>query len=202
MAIFPTIEELRIKHIIEASLSAISARGVSNITMRDLAKAAGLSNGGLAHYFPSKEILFKAVFKEFFQRIFKHAKEELARISDPMERLMGFSAFFDVDDPNVPVGYPLLFDCMSMAVHNQQYKKLFEEWLENWILLLRAAIEEGVKKKMFLKKIDADAVARMISSIYLGISIRWYLARGLNSTEWAMKAFKESIAGLMEPYRI
>jgi AcrR family transcriptional regulator len=202
MAILPTIEEIRIKHITEASLLAISASGVSNITMRDLAKAAGLSNGGLAHYFPSKEILFKAVFKEFFQQIFKRAKEELDRMDDPIEKLLGFSAFFDVNDPNVPVGYPLLFDCMSLAVHDQEYKKLFEEWLENWILLLRAAIEVGVKKKIFSKKIDADAIARMISSIYLGISIRWYLARELNPTEWAMKASKESITNLIKPYRV
>lgn len=202
MSRFPKIEEIRMNHITEAALLAISTAGVSNITMRDLAKAAGLSNGGLAHYFPSKEVLFRTVFKEFFQRIFKRSKDELDQIDDPMEKLLGFSAFFDINDPDVHVGYPLLFDCMSLAVHDQDYQKLFDEWLENWIALLRSAIEEGKKKKIFKKNIDADAISRLISSIYLGISIRWYLARESNSTEWAMNAFKESITSLMKPYRV
>ena len=169
--------------------------------MRDIANASGLSNGGLAHYFPSKEELFKTVFKEFFQRIFKRSKEELDNIDDPFEKLLGFGAFFDVNEPDVLVGYPLLFDCMSIAVHNEEYRELFDEWLENWVALLRDAIQEGIQRKIF-RKVDADALARMVSSMYLGISIRWYLARESNSTDWAMKALKEGIKSLMEPYRV
>lgn len=197
----PSIEEIRTAHIIEATLFAISTTGAATITMRDIANASGLSNGGLAHYFPSKEELFKTVFKVFFQRIFKRSKEELDNIDDPLEKLLGFGAFFDENEPDVPVGYPLLFDCMSIAVHNEEYRKLFDEWLENWVVLLRDAIQEGVQRKIF-RKVDADTMARMISSMYLGISIRWYLARESNSTDWAMKAFKEGITSLMEPYRV
>ena len=202
MPLSPTIEEIRRKQIIEATLFAISKIGAANITMRDIAKAAGLSNGGLAHYFSSKEILFKTVFKEFYQRIFERSRKELDEKGDPLEKLLGFGAFFDEIDPDVSMGYPLIFDCMSLAVHEQEYKNIFDEWLENWIILLRAAIDEGIKKKIFKKNIDADAVSRMISSVYLGMSIRWYLARESNSTKWAIRAFKESIKSIMKPYLV
>lgn len=201
MSPFPKLEEIRKNHIIEAAMLAIAEIGVANITMRDLARAACLSNGGLAHYYPSKEALFKDTFKEFYRRVFLRAKEEYAEIQDPMEKLLGYKAFFDVDDPAVPVGYPLIFDCMSLAVHDDAYKQIFSEWLENWIVLLRDAIVEGVEKNLFSDKIDPDSVARTISSIYLGTSIRWYLARDTNSTDWAMVAYKEAIVSLMAPYR-
>ena len=197
---FPKIEEIRKKHIIESAMLAIANTGVANITMRDLARAAGLSNGGLAHYYPSKEALFKDTFKEFYRRIFLRAKEEETKIQDPMEKLLGYGAFFDVTEPALQVGYPLIFDCMSIAVHNDEYKEIFSEWLGNWVQLLRKAIIEGVEQKMFKENIDPDVVARTISSIYLGISIRWYLARDANPTEWAMAAYKEAIVNLMAPY--
>lgn len=201
MPIVPKLEDIRRTQIIEAALAAISTGGAANITMRDVARAASLSNGGLIHYFPSKEELFKATFKEFFSRVFERSKKESAQIQDPMEKLLGFGAFYDINDSDVPAGYPLMFDCMSLAAHNEDYRVLFNEWLENWITLLREAIDKGIEQKSFAN-LDPDATARAISAIYLGISIRWYLARESNPTSWAMAAFKESIESLMAPYRV
>ena len=195
------LEEIRRTQIIEAALAEISTKGAANITMRDIARAAGLSNGGLIHYFPSKEELFKATFREFFSQVFARSKKVLAKIQDPMDKLLGYGGFYDVDDPDVPAGYPLMFDCMSLAVHDEDYRLLFDEWLENWITLLREAIDEGIEQKSFAN-LDPDATARAISSIYLGISVRWYLARKSNTTAWAMAAFKESIESLMAPYGV
>ena len=118
-----------------------------------------------------------------------------------MEKLLAFGAFFDTDDPAVPVGYPLMFDCMSIAVRNEDFRALFDEWLENWVMLLREAIIQGIEQNVF-SDVDPDATARTISAIYQGISIRWYLARGSNSTAWAMTAYMEAINSLMAPYRI
>jgi len=195
------IEDIRRAHIIETTLIAISEKGAANLTMRDIAKAAGLSNGGIAHYFKTKEEIFKAAFKEFFDRIFVRSREELMQYDDPMEKLLGFGAFFDENEPEIIFGYPLMFDCMAIAVHNEDYRQLFEQWLEGWVSQLREAIIEGVNQNIF-QDIDADAVARVISTIYQGMSIRWYLARESHSTEWAMASFQESIKSIMAPYRV
>jgi AcrR family transcriptional regulator len=55
MTAVPRLEDIRRTQIIDAA-----AGGAANITMRDIARAAGVSNGGLIHYFPSKEEIFKA----------------------------------------------------------------------------------------------------------------------------------------------
>lgn len=201
MSTFPRLEEIRKKQIIDATLLAISTTGIANITMRDVAHASGLSNGGIAHYFKSKEELFKTAFKEFYDSIFVRAKDEIDNIEDPMEKLLGYGAFFDTNESDLNIGYPLIFDCMSIAVHDDDYKAIFAEWLQNWVNLLRDSIIQGIEKNIFVN-VDPDATARTISSIYLGISIRWYLARSFNSTEWAMASFKEAIISLMAPYRV
>ncbi|NMB64795.1 MAG: helix-turn-helix transcriptional regulator, partial [Spirochaetes bacterium] len=48
-------EEQRKTQIITAAYEAISAKGYNNFTLDDIAKNAGLSKGGVLHYFKSKE---------------------------------------------------------------------------------------------------------------------------------------------------
>ncbi len=58
----PELEEIRRKQIIDATLLTLSKLGYAKATMADIAKAANMSKGGLAHYFKSKHDLFKAAF--------------------------------------------------------------------------------------------------------------------------------------------
>lgn len=197
----PTIDELRRRQIIDATLASIATKGAAHITIREIAAASGFSNGGLAHYYRSKQQLFEAAFTDFFAQAFARAERELAAVSDPVDKLLGFGAFFDPQDPHVALGYPLMVDCMSLAVHDPRIRELFEQWLEGWTGLLRGAIEDGVDAGVF-REIDADAVARTISAIYQGLSVRWYLGGEANSDAWAKAAFREVITALLAPYRV
>ena len=197
----PELEEIRKTQILEAALRSISARGSANVTMEEIAQAAGLSKGGLAHYYKSKNDLFKATFKEFFHRVFERVKKEVSGIQDPMEKLLGFEMLFDPDDPDVVMGYPLLFDCMVLASRDETYRALFDEWVNNWITVLKGIIEEGIAQGIF-SGLDPEAMARTISAIYQGIATRWCLAPEAHSRDWALDSVKRSITGLMAPHRV
>jgi len=66
----PELEAIRKSQILQAALNTIAANGCANVTMADICKSAGLSKGGLAHYYKSKRDLFLAAFKAFFQQIY------------------------------------------------------------------------------------------------------------------------------------
>jgi len=87
---------------------------------------------------------------------------------------------------------------MSLAVREKEYRALFHEWFENWVSLLKEAIEDGLAKGI-LKDLDPDATARAISSVYQGIATRWYLDNESHPTEWAVESFKKAINGLLFP---
>ncbi len=109
------LEAIRKAQIIDAALRTIAERGCANVTMDDICKTAGLSKGGLAHYYKSKNDLFKAVFLEFFQRIFVRGEETMGTFDDPLEQLLSFEWLYDAEDPDVKTGYPMLYDFMSIA---------------------------------------------------------------------------------------
>lgn len=195
----PELEAIRKAQILEAGMKTISERGCANVTMEDICRAAGLSKGGLAHYYRSKNELFKAVFNEFFDRIFQRTRETIARYNDPLDKVLSFDWLYDINDPDINIGYPLLFDFMAITVHETEYRKIFHGWIDNWVSLLRNTLEAGIENGM-LKAMDPEATARTISAIYQGIATRWYLDPEAHSTEWAIASFQKAIKGLLAPY--
>jgi len=190
------LEEIRREQIIMAALRKISEVGIYNVTMDEIAKEAGLSKGGIAHYYPSKETLCKEAFKYFFERIFKRSKDTMSTHSDPRDKILSFGWLYDWTDPEVNMGYQLLFDFTSMSVRDEECRKIYHDWVDSWIILLKEAINEGIEQGI-IKDIDPEYIARSISAIYHGIAMRWYLDRGSHPTEWAIKSFTESITRLL-----
>ncbi|MGD1803823.1 TetR/AcrR family transcriptional regulator [Dapis sp. BLCC M126] len=52
------------KELLYQSLDLFAEKGFANVTIRQIAKALGISTGALYHYFPSKESLFEQLVEE------------------------------------------------------------------------------------------------------------------------------------------
>lgn len=191
-----TLESLRKLQIIGATLKKISEIGVQYVTLDDIAMEAGLSKGGIAYYYTSKELLIREAFREFFDRIFQRSRETMDRYVDPLDKLLSFEWLYNWNDPEIDIGYSMLFDCMSMAGHDADFQKMYHKWVENWISLLIVAVRNGAEAGEFAIS-DIDGTARAISSIYHGMATRWYLDKHSHSTEWAVSYAKKAIRGLL-----
>ncbi|WP_028323688.1 TetR/AcrR family transcriptional regulator [Desulfatirhabdium butyrativorans] len=196
MATLSKIDDIRRKQILQAAMLTLAKSGSANVTMEDIAVACGLSKGGLAHYYPSKSELFMAVFVSFFDRIFERSCTHLNEAGNPMEKLLSFEWLFDRDDPDCQLGYPLLFDCMALAVHDEAYRDLLADWFSKWVGMLQAVIEEGQTTGLF-PGIVPEFAGRAISAVYQGIATRWYFAPDVHSTQWAIDAYRKAIRGIM-----
>lgn len=199
MSPIPELEAIRKAQILEAGLQTIAERGCANVTMDDICRAAGLSKGGLAHYYRSKYELFKSVFKEFFARIFAQGRDTMDRFDDPLEKVLSFRWIFDLDNPDLNFGYPLLLDFMAICVHDAGYREIFHDWIGSWVSLLSSALEEGIARGQFAP-MDVEATARTISSVYQGVAVRWYLDPKVHTTAWAVESMQQTIQGLLSPY--
>jgi len=192
------ISTMRRSQLTKAAYKVVGRKGYYNFTVKDIAKEAGLSKGGVAHYFPSKEVLFMDTFREFFDRIFARSRLTMDACADPLSKLLSFGWLYNWDDPDVNRGYPLLLDFMAASSRNEDYRRLFREWVDGWITLLKEAVEEGQREGLF-RGLDPDGTARCVSSIYHGIAVRWYLDRESHSSAWAVGSCMRSIRRLLEP---
>lgn len=195
----PELEAIRRAQILEAGLVTLSQKGIARTTLDDVCAAAGLSKGGLVHYYRTKDILFKAVFKEFFTRIFKRAEATMAQYDAPLDQILSFDWLYDENDQDAYMGYPLLLDLFAQAAFDPECKEMIQEWIQNWVELLSRALELGMADGTF-GPMDVPAVARSISAVYQGVATRWFLGGDIHSTAWAVDTFKKGIMGVLAPY--
>jgi TetR/AcrR family fatty acid metabolism transcriptional regulator len=193
------IETNRQMQIIEAALRLIARHGSHNVSIQSVATEAGLSKGAVLHYFPTKEELFAAVFKEFFRQIFERIKNTMDLHDDPIEKLRSIGDWlFDENDPTVRLGYPIYLECMARAVYEKMFNRLFREWVSNWVSLIIEAIQDGVRRGDFKSDIQPEATARAISAFCQGVASRWYLDRDQHLTEWARDTLISYTEGLLK----
>lgn len=81
----PPVAETR-QRILEAALETFSALGFDRASTRKIAAAAGLEQGHLAYYFPSKEALWREVLETFSRRCDALLEERVtpAALADPV----------------------------------------------------------------------------------------------------------------------
>lgn len=73
--------------ILRQAAAVFCARGYHQASIRDIARATGVSLAGLYYYFSSKEELLYLIQRHAFETILAAARQEIAGIGDPAERL-------------------------------------------------------------------------------------------------------------------
>jgi AcrR family transcriptional regulator len=73
--------------LIEASLALIAEEGFSALTLREVARRAGVTHAAPYRHFPDKEALLAAVAEEGFRTMVTLMRERMDKESGPIERL-------------------------------------------------------------------------------------------------------------------
>ncbi len=81
------MEPIRRKSLVEAAISAIHTRGSLDITIRDIAQLAGVSQGLAHHYFSNKEDLLLSAMRHLLTEYGRQVRNELSGVRMPRERL-------------------------------------------------------------------------------------------------------------------
>ena len=198
----PELEAIRRNQILRAAIKIIGTSGYANVTMADIAAEAALSKGGLAHYFASKDDLFKEAFKTYYDQILQMFQDGLNASVNPMDKILGLGLpLFVRETADVSFAHKIVYDFMSLAAHDQDYQKLFSTWINSWINIKKQAVDEGIAQGVF-KSHDSNRTARTISAIFHGIYMRWYLDPDHHTVEWAEQAFTEAITSYLKPYMV
>src|SRR5690242_16742529 len=77
----------QLNKILEHATDVFYERGYEGASMRDLARATGMSLSGLYYYFESKEKLLYLIQKHTFSTIVERLRERLDEVSNPEQRV-------------------------------------------------------------------------------------------------------------------
>jgi AcrR family transcriptional regulator len=80
--------------LIRAALELFAARGIRATTVREIAAAAGVTEGALYRHFESKEALAQSLFAECARMLYDHLASAVAPATTSRERLCALSRGF------------------------------------------------------------------------------------------------------------
>jgi AcrR family transcriptional regulator len=80
----------RLAKILSHAADVFCEKGYEGASVRDLARACGMSMAGMYYYFESKERLLYLIQKHAFTTILERLRERLAAGSDPEQRIRAF----------------------------------------------------------------------------------------------------------------
>jgi TetR/AcrR family transcriptional repressor of mexJK operon len=107
-------EDDRRQQILDAALDLFARKGFKGASIKELAKAAGVSPGLIYWYFQDKEGLFAALLEHQIADAFEHVDEHVTRDMPPAQFLPAFGHFY-VDQLEQP-GNTALFKMMLANV--------------------------------------------------------------------------------------
>ncbi|WP_136660183.1 transcriptional regulator BetI [Nitratireductor sp. XY-223] len=81
------MEPIRRRSLVEAAISAIHARGSLDITIRDIARRAGVSQGLAHHYFGSKDALIVSAMRHLLTEYGRQVRLEMKKADTPRARI-------------------------------------------------------------------------------------------------------------------
>ena len=170
----PVVADKR-EAILRAAITVFAHNGYFNAKVADIAREAGVADGTVYLYFKSKEEILHSIFDRSVDEAIADAKKQLARISDPKEKLRQI-ARLHLERLGADRNLAVVFQ-----VELRGSTKFMEEFsaagFAEYLSLIRMTFEEGQRAGVF----RADLNARVVSKILFGaldeMATNWILSK-------------------------
>ena len=164
--------------IYATALDLFRRNGFDRATMRDVARAAGVSLGAAYHYFPSKEAIALAFYREHQERHVEVARRSLGNAKSLRERLEAvFVSALDVRGPDRPVFAALTRTVLDIGNPISLFATETSDVRDGSIALLReAATCDEVRDDL------REPLALALWALELGLLLRFVLDESAGQT--------------------
>jgi TetR/AcrR family transcriptional regulator len=160
--------------ILDAALETILEYKISGARLRQVARQAGMSQGNLHYYYPTKDELYKALLDHLLQVFVEDRKSILSdRTIHPEQKLR---YFFDqqIELIRRHKEVVIFFDFWVQGTADQEICRKISEMYSKWREDIQRVINEGVQKGVFSEK-AAPQMPALLASMMDGASLQFLM---------------------------
>jgi TetR/AcrR family transcriptional regulator, transcriptional repressor of bet genes len=187
------MKEIRKDQVTAATKRCILKKGLSNMSVKDIAEEAGLSTGIIYHYFKNKDDLLLQVLKDSFRKSEEQVRETVNPIENSNEKLSNY-----IDNLNrMPIDNPefmiIFMNYLGEAKFNPNIQQIVKKFIHN----LQSFIIENFSNE----EIDNDRMKKfsvILSALGVGLGMIWTL----NNDAFDIDEMAETIKQFVLPYLI
>jgi AcrR family transcriptional regulator len=162
--------EARREELLEATWRVIARAGIVGVTIREIAREAGVSTGILAHYFGSKEELLASALRLSHRRVYD-------RISERTRGTMGTEALRTIMLEALPLDDERLLEAqiemnfLSLALGNDALRELQNAEFERFWDVLHHRVGEAQQLGEIAADVDPSWVTHQLIILVEGLSL-------------------------------
>jgi TetR/AcrR family fatty acid metabolism transcriptional regulator len=188
--------EKTIENIIQATIKVAFAKGFANTRTSDIAKEAGVSEGLIFKYFPTKNHLFATIIKDNIQRIKKGVDVfiETPNLSatEKLENLIDFHFDFFTNQRNM----------VSLLLGHSERKSIgdiasiLEHGLRPYVQLIARILQEGINSGEF-RPFDVETISiALLGSMQISLIAKIFLQKTDELEETKIHVKEYILAGI------
>jgi len=140
--------EERINEIIKAAIEVFLEKGYENTTMEAIAQKAGVSKGGLYHYFPSKDMVLVFANEKISEKV-TGIMESAQKCSSMREGIMHYIKSYIRYWLENPKETAFLFLSIAKILEKPELLKYYQQYTVDYVAFLEGAFTMGVQQGEF-----------------------------------------------------
>ena len=180
-------EEKRKFQIGTAAYDVIAAKGYNNVTIEDIANEAGLSKGGVLHYFKSKEDIFIYLLEQIYTIIEGNIKKRSEKYRTPERKMKALIISYIATAKRNPAFYTVIVDFWAQIPINDRIKTINSKIYKRMCNEIRKIIEFGIDEGDF-KDVDTVNASFAILSMVTNMAIQWTFNKELYNIDHIARA--------------
>ncbi|WP_448809254.1 TetR/AcrR family transcriptional regulator [Agromyces bauzanensis] len=156
--------------IVHATWRLIAAKGFRATTMREIAKASGVANGGLFPYFRNKEELIGATF----EHVFTATNERFAAVRADLEGLPALRELmlqiFPLDEERI-LEARIVIPFWEYAANEPELRQVHERTMQRWHRDFTAHLEDAKLLRQVRADVDVTLAADQLMAMLNGVQV-------------------------------
>ena len=150
--------------ILNAAMKVFSAHGYGGASIRAIAKASGISIGGVYLHFRNKEELYLNLIRDRIEEQVLSTKETVASVGSPEDGLRSFlSLHLEYGNKNKEL------ILINIREHGYAFgREIKRKFLRSQIELLMKVLNQGINDRVF-RACDTEEAARIIMATLRGV---------------------------------
>lgn len=191
-------EEVRRRQIVDAAKRCFIAKGLDATTMRDIAKEARLSLGGIYFHFASKAEIFRAICNETYGTVLRRWQEAPDQFETADALVRGLASVnLDMIETD-PDYFRLALVLNGAAVVDPELKSVKRDHHNGFVDFIAEALTRGQEEGELITH-DSRAIAESIVALFDGFYLRRAIDADIQPRESATAALNLILAGLKSP---
>lgn len=157
-------KEKRIQDIIDAAMEIFLKKGYENATMEEIAKNAGISKGGLYHYFKSKDMILIFVNQKISENIENIMSKafEMPSIKEGILYYIENYLEYWIEHPKETI---FLFLSITKILDNQELLEYYQQFMGDYMKYFEEAFEMGIQLGEFQPHNAKTSAITLVSAL-------------------------------------